>query len=198
MTLEQVFLPALAYFAGAIPTGYLIARHFFKMDIRQHGSGNPGAANIYRTCGKAAGFATFILDACKGYLPVIFALHRGHSLEFGMATGLLAVFGHIWTIFLKFRGGKGVATAAGVCVALLPIPTLIALAIFVAALGATGHISMGSILAAAAMPAASFALGSPPVLAWGTLTICGIILIRHISNMKRMLSGMELRFNLRK
>lgn len=192
MSLEQILLAVFSYVLGAVPSGYWICKHFYKIDIRQHGSGNPGAANVYRTCGKVPGFATATLDSLKGYLPTLIALHRNHSIEFALAVGALAVLGHVWTIFLGFRGGKGVATSAGVCAALMPIPTLCATATFILGAALSGHISIGSMAAAAVLPIASVAMGAPAVLSWGAVALCVLILVRHKSNFERILLGREL------
>ncbi|MBI2069425.1 MAG: glycerol-3-phosphate 1-O-acyltransferase PlsY [Elusimicrobia bacterium] len=183
------------YFLGAIPSGFLIAKYAKGIDIRRHGSGNPGAANVYRTCGKIPGFATAIGDILKGFLPVYLAVSIEPELTwFHLLVGALAIIGHNWTVFLGFKGGKGVATSAGVCVCLLPIPTLCATGAFLLGAALTNHISVGSMLAAVVLPATSLALGSPPSLAIMSVIIGAVILIRHISNMKRLLTGRELLF----
>ena len=188
----QMGLLVLSYLSGAIPSGYLIAKRVKGIDIREYGSGNPGAANVYRVCGKAQGIATAILDILKGYIPTYLAFSLGpDSLFFPIAAGVLAVIGHNWTIFLKFRGGKGVATSAGVFAGLLPLPTLCATGAFALGTKLSGHISVGSMAAAVTLPLSSVLLGAPRSLSIMALGVGVIILIRHISNIKRLLSGGE-------
>ncbi|MFC1521748.1 glycerol-3-phosphate 1-O-acyltransferase PlsY [Elusimicrobiota bacterium] len=193
----HILVLATGYFLGAIPSGFIICKHFYNLDIRKHGSGNPGAANVYRTCGKIPGFATLLLDALKGYIPVFLSLqYEPNSLWLAITVGGFAVIGHMWTVFLGFRGGKGVATGAGICACLLPIPTLLAMVAFIAGVALSNHISVGSMLAASMLPIASFALKSPHLLSTGSAILGLLILIRHIPNMRRLITGEEL--NVRK
>lgn len=192
MDFSAIALLAFAYFLGAIPSGYLIARKIKGIDIREHGSGNPGAANVYRVCGKWPGIATALLDILKGYVPSYLALLRyPDHLGFALAAGALAVFGHNWTIFLKLRGGKGVATSAGVFAALLPVPILCATLAFAIAAKISKHISVGSLAGALVLPVASLLSGAPRSLSVMAGAISSIIMIRHISNIKRLLAGGE-------
>ncbi|MBI4669397.1 MAG: glycerol-3-phosphate 1-O-acyltransferase PlsY [Elusimicrobia bacterium] len=191
----NIILPVFSYFLGAIPSGFIIAKHFKGIDIRQRGSGNPGAANVYRTCGKTAGFATAIADILKGYFPVYLAMNaRPDSIGFQLLVGALAIIGHNWTVFLKFKGGKGVATSAGVCVCLLPLPTLCAMAAFILGAAVSNHISVGSMSAAVILPAAGLAFGSPAALSLMAAVIGLLVFIRHIPNIKRLFTGQELNF----
>ncbi|MBI4370468.1 MAG: glycerol-3-phosphate 1-O-acyltransferase PlsY [Elusimicrobia bacterium] len=186
----------MSYFLGAIPSGYIIAKQLRGIDIRQLGSGNPGAANVYRTCGKVPGFLTAFFDILKGFLPVMASTYMiPESPFFNLAVGAMTIIGHNWTMFLGFKGGKGVATSAGVCVCLLPIPTLAATAAFLVGAGLTNHISIGSMSAALVLPVMSFALQSPLPFSALSLAIGATILIRHIPNMKRLWAGRELRFH---
>ncbi len=189
-----------SYFLGGIPTGYIIGR-MKGIDIRKFGSGNPGTANVYRTLGKGPGIATFLVDFLKGFVPAYVAIKAfyigaGHWW-IPVAAGALAIAGHIWTPFLGFRGGKGVATAAGVFMALLPLPTTGAFAVFALAVAATGHISVGSMSASVALPILCFALGGSPaqrpfnIMA---IVVCAVIFYTHISNIRRILQGRELSF----
>jgi glycerol-3-phosphate acyltransferase PlsY len=184
------------YLAGGIPTGYLITRRLKGIDIREHGSGNPGAANVYRTVGKGAGWATFLTDAAKGFLCVqaAFYFFPGDYI-FAAAAGLTAIAGHMWTIFLKFRGGKGVATGAGVFGALLPGPTVLGFIAFVIAVWKSGHISTGSMAAATVLAASSFFIGAQPwqVNAAATL-VWALVIYKHIPNIKRIYMKKELPF----
>ena len=194
-----------SYLLGGIPTGYIIGR-LKGIDIRQHGSGNPGTANVYRTLGRLPGIITFIFDFLKGFIPAMIAMKffylqgagdfsKGHWW-IPVTAGALAIAGHIWTVFLNFHGGKGVATAAGVFMALLPIPTTCAFVVFAVAVAITGHISVGSMSAAVSLPVLCFFLADarqrPFTLL--ALTVCILIFYTHIANIRRILKGAELSF----
>lgn len=199
-----------SYLLGGIPTGYLIGR-FKGIDIRQHGSGNPGTANVYRTLGKGPGILTFAADFLKGFVPTLIAAQyffdpanyadfsKGHWW-IPVTAGALAIAGHIWTVFLNFHGGKGVATAAGVFMALLPIPTAGAFVVFGIAVAITSHISVGSMAASVALPILCFVLAKdyqkPFTLL--ALTVCVLIFYTHIANIRRILKGAELSFKHKK
>ena len=187
MNLSVVGLAILSYLSGGIPSGYLIARRAKGIDIREHGSGNPGAANVYRVVGLRAGWLTLALDALKGYVPVMIARSLfPASPGLVAACGGLAIIGHIWTVFLGFRGGKGVATSCGVFAALLPVPTLLAFMVFVAVVAWSGHISAGSMTGAALLPAFSAALGEPRLFTALAAASGALILYKHIPNMRRL------------
>ena len=199
MTTTVIVLILVSYFLGAIPTGYLIAKKVMGIDIREHGSGNPGAANVYRTVGKWAGVSTFLVDALKGFIPVSAALYLcadyPHKYWVAIACGTIAILGHMWTIYLKFRGGKGVATSAGVFAALLPIPTAIAFASFVICVALWGRISIGSICACIVLPIASFFIGNHPLSVNLMVTAVALLVIyKHVPNIKRLLAQNELKF----
>ncbi|MBI4055019.1 MAG: glycerol-3-phosphate 1-O-acyltransferase PlsY [Elusimicrobia bacterium] len=192
---ESLLLLVFAYLMGGIPSGYLLARSLSGIDIREHGSGNPGAANVYRVVGRWAGWSTLLFDAVKGYLPVALSLLRNPSSPpLALGCGLLAIVGHIWTPFLKLKGGKGVATSAGVFAALLPIPTFLSFVLFLAAVGVSGHISVGSMAAALALPILAWSLREPLLPAITATAVCTLIWIKHLPNLKRLLSGKELWF----
>lgn len=190
------FLLAVSFLLGGIPSGYLITKKIKGFDIRQHGSGNPGAANVYRTVGKWAGWSTFFCDALKGAAAVLLAKYfaPGHNY-LAMLCGFVAICGHMWTPFLKFRGGKGVATSAGVFGALLPLPTIVGFIVFAILVAITGHISAGSIVAAIVLPISSFFIGNYPIGFSILSLVIGIIVVyKHIPNIKRMLNKSELAF----
>jgi glycerol-3-phosphate acyltransferase PlsY len=200
-----VLLFVASYLLGGIPTGYIIGR-LKGIDIRKHGSGNPGTANVYRTLGKVPGILTFVADFLKGFAPTLVAAQfffEPGSMDFSkghwwipVTAGALAIAGHIWTIFLGFKGGKGVATAAGVFMALLPIPTAGAFVVFGIAVAITSHISVGSMAASVALPILCFVLAKdyqkPFTLL--ALTVCVLIFYTHIANIRRILAGAELSF----
>ncbi|MDR0953624.1 MAG: glycerol-3-phosphate 1-O-acyltransferase PlsY [Elusimicrobiota bacterium] len=194
--ITTILLLLASYAIGAIPSGYIITKKLKGFDIRQHGSGNPGAANVYRTVGKWPGVATFLCDAFKGSLVVLLAKYFAQGNAYlPMICGFIAICAHMWTVFLKFKGGKGVATSAGVFGTLLPIPTLIAFIVFALIVWLTGRISPGSIVAAVVLPLSSFAIGKYPLSYSLLCTAVGLMVIyKHIPNIKRMLSRSELRF----
>ena len=195
-TAAMIVLAGVSYILGAIPSGYMIARRAMGIDIRERGSGNPGAANVYRTVGAKAGWATFLIDGMKGFVCVRLALHFfPDNYIFAIICGSIAIAGHMWTVFLKFRGGKGVATSAGVFAALLPGPTMIAFIVFAALVWYSGHISVGSIGAAAVLPAAAFFIGPQPLAVDIITAVIGAVVIyKHIPNMKRLWNKRELNF----
>ncbi|MDD5629729.1 MAG: glycerol-3-phosphate 1-O-acyltransferase PlsY [Elusimicrobia bacterium] len=183
----QAALVALSYLAGGIPTGYLVVRRLLGIDIRDRGSGNPGAANVYRVAGAEAGAVTLLVDALKGFLPVLIAqrLYPGQPW-FVVLCGTAAIVGHDWTVFLGFRGGKGVATSAGVFAALTPQPMSLALMGFLGGMWASGHISMGSLCSAAALPLLCLLLGAPHPYTVAALAASLLIVYKHIPNIKRL------------
>lgn len=188
-------LCVLSYFLGAIPSGYLITKKIKGFDIRNYGSGNPGAANVYRIVGKKAGLATFACDALKGAISVILAKLIAPEISWlPVACGFIAICAHMWTVFLKFRGGKGVATSAGVFGALLPIPTALAFLSFVIVVWKTGRISPGSILACIVLPIAAWLTGASSFYIIFCAIVAAIVIYKHIPNIKRMLAHKELNF----
>lgn len=194
MTLALLILSA--YLIGSVPFAVLLARRLGTRDLRRIGSGNVGAANVLRTSGVRAGLTVMLLDMAKGAVSVMLV----QRFDAGPATavaGLAAILGHIFPVWLRFRGGKGVATAAGVFSILTPLAVAPALAVFVASVWITRYISVGSILASVALPPIAYATGSPtPVLAAALLTSM-LIVIRHRTNLTRVRAGTEQRIGLR-
>jgi acyl phosphate:glycerol-3-phosphate acyltransferase len=188
-----VALYLFSYLAGGIPTGYLVVKRMYGYDIRTRGSGNPGTANVYRNAGALPGAITLFVDALKGFIPVYLAL-RYYPDQRGLAIGIgiAAIVGHNWTPFLGFKGGKGVATSAGVFSALIPIPMLITVGSFLLAVKISKHISVGSMTGAIALPIASALCGSPRPFTAAAAGAGIMILLKHISNMKRLLEHHEL------
>jgi glycerol-3-phosphate acyltransferase PlsY len=186
-----------AYIVGSIPTGYLITLAVKGIDIRQHGSGNPGATNVFRVAGPVPGAITFIIDFLKGFVPVILAVrYFGSAFEiYWILIGLAALSGHMWTIFLGFKGGKGVATGAGVFFALLPVPTAAAFVMFWIVFFITRYVSVASITAAILLPVFSFLTHKP--LSISVFAACAAVLIifRHRSNISKLFNGTESGFN---
>ncbi len=200
--LYRVVFAAAAFLTGAVPFGYLAGRLLRGIDIREHGSRNVGATNVFRVVGKVPGLAVYLLDALKGFGPVLAAkaLWPEYSVSgewYYILVAMAAIMGHVFTPYLGFKGGKGVATASGAMLALAPLPVLAALGVFAAVLGATGWVSLGSIAAAFAFPisvAVELALRGKypftPVLAVGWfLTI--LVLVTHRANIVRLLQGSE-------
>jgi glycerol-3-phosphate acyltransferase PlsY len=181
-----------SYLIGSIPFSWLIAKYCKGLDLRRHGSGNPGATNVTRTCGVGLGRTAFALDLAKGMAPVLLARHfLTHNAAPLIAIGVCAIAGHMWTIFLNFKGGKGVATSAGVFFGLLPLPTTLALALFAVIFLIWRMISLASILAALSLPViALLTRQSAAFTVFGAL-IAIFIVIKHIPNIKRIIAGTE-------
>jgi glycerol-3-phosphate acyltransferase PlsY len=182
-----------SYLVGGIPTGYLVVKRLYGYDIRTRGSGNPGTANVYRNAGALPGAITLFVDALKGFAPVWLGLHL-YPDHRGLAIGLgaAAIVGHNWTPFLRFTGGKGVATSAGVFSALLPVPMLITAAAFLLAVKISGHISVGSMTGAIVLPLAALLCHAPHAFTAAAAGAGAMILFKHVSNLKRLLAHHEL------
>ena len=189
----QLIVIGAAYLIGSIPTGLLLGKAY-GIDVRKEGSGNIGATNLYRTVGRKVGIITLIGDCLKGLLPV--AVVSYSSLPPGTAAwvGLAAFCGHVFSVFLKFKGGKGVATALGVFIALAPLAVAIAIAIFAVCMFLWRYVSLGSISAAIAMPVAVYFLGGTGTVTTVTGIIAVIVIARHHENIGRLLSGTENKF----
>lgn len=198
----------VAYLLGSIPFGYLLVRLFRGEDVRSTGSGNIGATNVARTGSKGLAVATLALDTIKGMLAVAFAAMMSRSsYNYGLygliveparlmsLAALAAVLGHIFPVWLKFKGGKGVATALGVFLVLFPKAVLVSLAIFILVVAATRYVSLGSILGAISFPIAAYFLVTHD---WQALlpviVISGIVVLKHHANIGRLIAGNENRF----
>jgi acyl phosphate:glycerol-3-phosphate acyltransferase len=192
----SVLVVVAAYLIGSVPFALILARRFGIGDLRRIGSGNLGAANVLRTSGVRAGVTVMLLDMAKGAGSVILA-QRFDSGAVTAAAGLAAIVGHVFPVWLRFRGGKGVATACGVFSLLTPLAVGPVLAVFLGAVWVTRYISVGSILASVALAPIAYATGSPaPVLAV-TVAAAILIVIRHRTNLARVLAGTEQRVGLR-
>ena len=185
---------ALSYLLGSIPFG-LVAARLRGVDLRREGSGNIGATNAARVLGRPVGLAVFALDVLKGWLPafVLAPWAAGDAGELQVACGALAVLGHVFPVWLGFRGGKGVATACGALVAIDPIVFLIGGLVWLVVLATTRYVGLSSIaMALAFVAAAGWRAGAGPRdLVAGTALLAVLILVRHRSNIRRMLSGTE-------
>ncbi len=191
-------LHILSFFIGAIPIGFLIA-HRKGVNIKSEGSGNTGATNVARVVGKSAGVITLVGDMLKGVLGVcvVFLASQDTSLsyarfaELGASFGFLAILGHCFSPFLGFRGGKGVATSLGVYLALAPLQSLTAVAVFAIVVKMTRFVSLGSISAALAMPLLLWISGTTPMLQLMTVLTGLLIGLRHSGNLQRLAEGTE-------
>jgi len=189
MRLEYL-IPLLSYLLGSIPFGYLLIRSTEGKDIRTLGSGNIGATNVFRRS-RLAGVLTLVLDAAKGYLAVVLAGWLSGSLKWQAAAALCAIIGHVFTIWLHFKGGKGVATGCGAYLALAPLAVLTTLGLFLLILVLTRYISASSIGATALFPFWAYLYGEPSsVLLWAVFGAL-LIIAKHHQNIRRLLSGTE-------
>jgi glycerol-3-phosphate acyltransferase PlsY len=186
-------IPLIAYLLGSIPFGYLIVRWHRGIDVRSTGSGSIGATNVMRNLGLIGFIATFLLDFAKGAAAVLLAARwTGNTPLWVAAAAFAAVVGHCFPVWLKFRGGKGVATAAGVFFVLAPIQVGIAVAIFVVVLALGRYVSLGSIIAVGAFPGLfQIQIHPPIVLVVGAAACAAVIIARHQSNIRRLLKGTE-------
>ena len=193
----MAFAIAAAYLLGSIPFALILARRWGASDLRLVGSGNLGAANVMRVSGVAAGVLVAALDMAKGAASVWLAERMSSGPALPAAAGFAAIIGHIYPVWLRFRGGKGVATACGVFAVLTPLALPPALAIFATVVWLTKYISLGSVLASLALPPLAYALGSPAPAVSAALAAATIIVFRHRSNVARLRTGTERRIGAR-
>jgi glycerol-3-phosphate acyltransferase PlsY len=203
--LTYLLVGLAAYLLGSIPFGFLLVRLFLKQDIREKGSGNIGATNVVRSGAKKLGLLTFALDVCKGFIAVWLASRIAFTP--GLAAiplqnaealaAFCAILGHIYTIWLRFKGGKGVATALGVFLALVPLAALASLAVFIVAFALTKYVSLASILASVAFPVFAMLLPHSTYSPWLVsviLVVPVIVIAKHRKNITRLINGTEYRF----
>lgn len=207
--LGYIFVAIAAYLLGSVPTGFLVAKAR-RVDIRTVGSGNIGATNVFRILGKPAGIFVLVVDGLKGYVACAgacdlwFALLRGMGVPLGEAegyrllAGVAAVLGHNYTCWLYFKGGKGIATSAGVYVALAPLAVLVALAVWLLALGLTRYVSVASIGAAIALPTMVWLTKDSLALGLVTTALGILAITKHRTNIQRLLKGTENRIQFRR
>jgi glycerol-3-phosphate acyltransferase PlsY len=192
---------AVAYLLGSIPFGYLLVRLFRKQDIRATGSGNIGATNVVRSGAKGLGILTLLLDLLKAFAAVKLALHLapgapGFPSDLAVAAGIAAILGHVFPVWLGFKGGKGVASALGVFLALAPLAALCALGVFIVIFAITRFVSLASIVAAFTMPIFCM-LWMPdrtPVFVGGIIFISLLVIAKHHANIARLMERKESRF----
>lgn len=200
--MKEILFLVLGYVMGALPNGVWIGKYFKKIDIREHGSKNSGATNAYRVLGPKYGLMVLAADALKGFLPPFVASRYGVTGNMLLLIGVLAIVGHSLSFFLHFKGGKGVATSLGVFLFLIPNVTLALLIVFILVVYFTRYISLGSIIAAAALPILTalspvgYGIGKTPLLVMTTL-IGVFVIYRHRTNIKRLMEGTENKFKLK-
>jgi acyl phosphate:glycerol-3-phosphate acyltransferase len=198
----------IAYLLGSIPTGFLVAKAR-GVDIRTVGSGNIGATNVFRILGKTAGILVLLADAAKGWLAVFvvakliggwFYPAAGPQARewLALVAGVAAILGHIYTCWLGFKGGKGIATSAGVLVALVPLALLVILGIWVVVFALSRYVSLASICAAFALPFAAWLAGESHTIILVTAALAALAIYKHKANIKRLMNGTENRFGPKK
>jgi acyl phosphate:glycerol-3-phosphate acyltransferase len=197
-------IPIAAYFLGSIPFGLLLTKAFGRGDVRKVGSGNIGATNVARAAGLLAGVFTLVLDVAKGAAAVFLAEKLSHdSAAWMMIAAFAALVGHCFPVWLKFRGGKGVATAAGVFLVLSPLACLAAVILFLLVVVFWRYISLGSVSTAAAMPLLIYFLWAPhhappTSVTFGAVATALLIVYKHRGNLQRLVAGVEPKFSFSK
>ncbi len=192
MSLESiVFSVIITFLIGSIPFSYIVTKIVANKDIREIGSGNPGATNVVRALNVPAGVVVLILDVLKGYLPMRWAMQQ--NVDFLIpAVALAVVLGHDYSLYLRFNGGKGVATSLGVFFVLNPVPTVLIVLIFFVLTTAFKFISFGSVLGAVSYPIIAYILGRTEYL-WVAVILAALIVLKHSANIKRLWYGKEKR-----
>jgi glycerol-3-phosphate acyltransferase PlsY len=194
-----------AYLLGSIPFGLILVRIFRKQDIRQQGSGNIGATNVIRSGSKGLGAMTFLLDAAKGFIAVLFAwqlaLHTQQTQlqaqNLAATAAICVILGHIYTVWLRFKGGKGVATGFGVFLGIAPLSALLALVAFIIVFAISRYVSLASIVAAIVLPLAALLRHHEPLTPFMIAVVILLpllIIVKHHANIRRLLTGTEYRF----
>ena len=203
-----ILVVVIAYLLGSIPTGFLVARAR-GVDIRTVGSGNIGATNVFRILGKPAGIFVMLADAAKGWLAVFLiakwvadwfhptASEHAHEW-FHLCAGIAAILGHNYTCWLGFKGGKGIATSAGVLVALVPLPLLIILSIWIMVFSVSRYVSLASISASFVLPFAAWLTGASSTIVLVTAGLGALAIYKHKANLQRLINGTENRINFKK
>ena len=192
MNATEATMMIFAYLLGSVPTGYLMGA-WKGIDVRTVGSGNIGATNVARLVGKRQGILTLVADAAKGFIPVFAAIQLGFAPAAAL-VGSAVFLGHLYPIFLKFQGGKGVATALGVFAGLAPLATLVLIVIFAAVALTSRIVSLSSMVAALAAPVTLWFFSYPPAVVGLSALIASMIILRHRDNLRRLLAGTEPRF----
>jgi acyl phosphate:glycerol-3-phosphate acyltransferase len=197
--MSSALLVLAAYLIGAFPTSFVIARLVRGLDLREHGSGNLGATNAFRILGWRAATPIFIIDIAKGFVPAFyFPRVDGREAAFwALVYGAAAIIGHVFSIYVRFKGGKGVATGAGVFLALSPVAVLVGLGIWTLLVALTGYVSLASIAAAAALPVLVAVTGAAREVLLLSVLLSVFVIYAHRANIRRLLRGEEHRFGRR-
>jgi glycerol-3-phosphate acyltransferase PlsY len=188
---------AFGYLLGSVPFAFVLSRRLRGIDIRQLGSGNVGAANVLRTTGVRAALTVMALDACKGAGSVLVVQRWAGGDTAPALAGVAAIIGHVYPLWLRFRGGKGVATAAGVFSVLTPLALVPALAVFVVTVWMTRFISLGSVVATLALGPIAYVLNAPEIAVFAAVVSAAVIVFRHRANLARVRAGTERRIGYR-
>jgi acyl phosphate:glycerol-3-phosphate acyltransferase len=188
--MEVYLLVFVAYLLGSVPTGYILGS-LAGVDVRKAGSRNVGATNVARVVGKRHGLFTLVADISKGFVPVIVAVNLGLTPVATACVGIAAFLGHLYPVFLRFKGGKGVATALGVFLGVAPWATVVLIGVFAVALLTTRFVSLSSMVAAASAPIVLWLSAYPPILIGMSFFIAVMIVLSHRGNLQRLLSGTE-------
>ena len=188
-------LSLTAYLIGSVPTSYIMGR-LHGIDLREHGSGNLGGTNAYRVMGAAAGVPVVLIDVTKGFVPAYFftAWDGSANGDLALLYGLAAIAGHVWSIFMRFRGGKGVATGVGVLVALAPTSALIGLLVWIGVVAITRYVSVASISAATLVPLTAWLTDESRYTVLFSAAVAILVWWTHRGNLKRLARGQEHRF----
>ncbi len=191
----SVLMVLFAYLLGSVPTGFLLGS-LSGVDVRKSGSGNVGATNVARVLGTKQGLITLLVDVAKGFIPVFLSLRFGFSLTVTCLVAAAAFLGHLFSVFLKFQGGKGVATALGIFLSVAPMAAAVLIFVFSMVAMTTRVISLASLIAAGLAPVIFWVFSYSPLLIGLSLAIALLIGLRHRQNIQRLISGAEPRFNL--
>jgi glycerol-3-phosphate acyltransferase PlsY len=192
----EALLVIFSYLLGSVPSGLIIGK-LSGLDVRKAGSGNIGATNVARLLGKTGGLLTLVGDTAKGFIPVLVVQQMGFSYSVTALVGVAAFLGHLYPIFLKFKGGKGVATSFGVLLGLAPLATMILLVVFAAVAFTTRIVSLSSMVTAVAAPLVLWLFYYSPTYVIVTAFMALMIVFRHYANIQRLLNGTEPRFGTR-
>lgn len=208
--IEALIIFLVSYLIGSFPTAIIAGKLIKKIDIRDYGSGNAGATNVFRVLGWKAGIIVLLIDMLKGFVPVFWIAAAVYTqggdglIYYKILAAISAIAGHVWTVFAGFKGGKGVGTSAGVFLGLAPVPLLIALFFFVIIVALTRYVSLGSISAALIFLSVLylqkfvFKMDIPDVLLYLALVVVALIWYAHRSNIGRLLKGNESKLSFRK
>ena len=191
MSVEYIITAAAAYLIGSIPSGLILGKLFWHTDLREHGSHNIGATNAWRTLGKGAGIAVFIADSLKGQVGVMLGLSLVGTPLAAVVGGLLAIIGHSFSLFLRFHGGKGVATSLGVLSMLMGDVTFMLFVLWFTIVYVTRYVSLGSVVAGGLAPILAALFGYPMEYLLFTAIAAVLVIVRHRENIKRLMNGTE-------